>query len=127
MNDFVLQLYDKGAAKPFAFYNINDVNFQEFINHNEQEFKIRILNNADRTTFIKGYTLDIAKERIKFYSDRFVQLWKQLTGFHPSKEIVQEYLYILTKNDDESILNYTQVVVTKITTDFVASKLNISQ
>ena len=124
MCDFIIQLYDsEKSVKLLPFYNINEPNFREFININEKEFRIRILTDIARKTFLKAYGTDIAKERIEFYATRFIELWKQLTGKPPSKEILGEYLYVLTKDGEENMLNYTQAVVTQITTTFVAEKL----
>jgi len=126
MNDFVLQFYENtDEVAPPSLYGINKEDFRNFINVNETEFKIRILNNSQRLDFLHTYITEIAKERIGFYGRKFIEVWEKATGTSPAKEIIDEYLYVLTKNENESILNYTQEVVFQITRDYIVKKLEV--
>lgn len=123
MNDFVVQFLESKHEPKFSqLSDLNNDDFEAFINQGEMEFKVRIMNDSNRIAFLKNYREKDARIRIEHYARSFVKLWIQIFARKPQTVILQEYIYELTKNDEESIFNYTKENIIKITEEFIKKR-----
>lgn len=124
MNDFFVQLHlDQTLIRFLPFFCLNGIDFRDYVNLKESEFKIRIIDNDGRLRFNHLFTLDQVRQRTEYYRNWFVKLWLINYGSPPPIQYVFEFIHILTRNSDESILNYTTEEVMKITMQFISEKL----
>lgn len=123
MNDFVVQFLESLQEPKFALLpDLNKDDFAAYINQNEIEFTVRVLNDSKRTAFLKAYRQNDARIRVGHYAKSFVKLWVEIFGREPQPGIVQEYIHELVKNDEESIFNYTKENIMKITEEFIRKR-----
>lgn len=129
MNDFVIQFYESyDDIQYFDFYGLTtEQDYKHFINYNEKQFLVKIIQNDRRKQFLKDFiTHEKANTFVQHCSYLFEHLWIYLFGVRPSVQITQEYLQVLTGNEEFNILTYSKENVVKVTADFVFRKFNQS-
>lgn len=119
INDFVVQFYESNDdVKFFDYYNLNNENFQEFINFKEDRFKIRIMHNSERKVFLRDM---IREEKVKHtllgYQRIFEKIWFEIHGSNPSLKTTQEYIQFICNQEDD-VLNHTKENIIKLTQEF---------
>lgn len=124
MNDFIIQLFDSDEEiRFFDFHGLNSENYQEFVNQNEKEFKVKIVHNTERkqllNNIIKG---EKVKQTLKFYTDSFNKLWFMMFGGNPPIQITQEYINEITA-DEFDILKYSKERIIELTRNFLMKRL----
>lgn len=124
LNDFVIQFYESDKdINFFDFYDLNNVHFKKFANHNEEVFKVRIMHNAERKTFLKEMVrIEKVKHTISFYRNSFRELWFRLFGVNPPTSITEQYIHFIG-NQEEDVLSHSRENIIKLTQDFMAQKL----
>jgi hypothetical protein len=124
MNDFIIQFFDSDEEiRFFDFHGLNSGNYQEFVNQNEGEFKVKIVQNKERkqllNDIIKG---EKVKQTLKFYKDSFNKLWFMMFAGNPPIQITQEYINEIT-GDEFDILKYSKERIVELTRDFIMKRL----
>lgn len=101
MNDFVVQLYEDLTFPYFDFYGYNfRKDYIDYLNHNQELFKVKVLSNEDRKIAAKIYFTIAAKSFLAnqawFFLDKFTELFKRL----PTNEQIAGYLQSISANND---------------------------
>lgn len=126
MNDFVIQFYpNPECINFFNFYGLNNEDtFQDYINHNEDNFRIKVIGNENRKTLLTDIvTAEKVKQTISFYQDAFKKLWYFVFGIYPNKFTLQEYLKLIVGDDEFNVFKYSKENILNLTQEFIMSKL----
>jgi nitrogen regulatory protein PII-like uncharacterized protein len=124
MNDFIIQFFESNEQiRFFDFHGLNTDNYKEFVNQNEEEFKVKIIQNEARkqllNDIIKG---EKVKQTLKFYTDSFNKLWFMMFGGNPPIQITQEYINEII-GDEFEILKYSKERIIELTREFILKRL----
>lgn len=126
MNDFVIQFFESNEEFRFLdFYGLNtEPEFEDFLNQNEEVFKVNIFQNDERKQFLNDFIEgEKVKQTVQYYADSFNVMWKKLFGIVPQRHLTQEYLDLITGGDDDITTKYSKDRIIKLTREFIISKL----
>jgi len=124
MNDFVVQFFDSVSEINFiVLFGINDANtYMDYINYNEESFKVKIIHNEERKIVNSKYReIDACYFLVK-QQERFINCWQNTFGEQPDPTIVKEYINKIVEGDFH-ISKYSEERITKIKSDFIYSKI----
>lgn len=125
LNDFVIQFFENAESVSYLeCYGLNsEVDYLEFINRNEEQFKIKIFNNEKRKQFINKSIIDEkVKQTNQVYKDEFFKIWFILFGEYPLDYIVEEYLRTFIESEFH-ILKYTKENFIEAAIKFIENKM----
>jgi hypothetical protein len=128
MNDFVIQFYSVPKhIQFFDFHGLNsDDSFEEYVNYNEEIFKVRVIGNQKRKTLLtKIIIAEKVRQTMSFYQDAFKKLWCFVFGIYPNQYTMQEYLNLIVGNNEFNVLQYSKENILSITQEFIINKLKI--
>lgn len=123
MNDFIIQLYDEGNLGYYPLFGINSKDdYKDFINQNEDLFKVKIVHDNERKEFLKNYRNE--KKRALFDSyieDTFTILYHEQAGIMPDNNLVS--LLKMTLSSEGFVADkYSEDNVRKRILDFINKK-----
>jgi hypothetical protein len=126
MNDFVVQFYSEPKhIQFFDFYGLNsEDSFEDYINYNEEIFKVRVIGNQNRKTLLTDIiTAEKVRQTISFYQDAFRKLWYFVFGIYPNQYTIQEYLNLIVGDNQFNVLQYSKENILTKTQEFIIRKL----
>lgn len=120
MNDFIIQLYDSVSAVQFyALLGINKIEtYKSFINYDETEFKIQVIDNASRIKFYQTYYL---KKKMPtfingitwYFSNMYYQVFHTLPNDNEIQmyiqNAIQKYKYLFEENMSNAFADFLQL------------------
>ncbi|SDB30242.1 hypothetical protein SAMN03097699_0596 [Flavobacteriaceae bacterium MAR_2010_188] len=125
MNDLVIQFYSSQEAVKFEhFFGLNRVDFNDYINRNEEEFIVKILTNVERKTLLKEY---IYSEKVRislsFMEETLQKIWLRLFNTYPPLPVKNDYKYGLIGKDTSNVLKYSKDQILTYTSDFIWNRV----
>lgn len=125
MNDIIIQYYDVGNTNYYDFWGINCKNdYKNFINHNEDLFKVKIIHDADRKDFIRRYQQSKTNISIQEIINNFITTWRSKTMQILTLDILHEYSNMIMGG--KLIADkFSQSEIEKKTKEFIEEKLKI--
>lgn len=128
MNDFILQYYDNEDSIKFeSLHGLNsEETYVDFINISENSFKVKILDNAERLTFLEEFvTSEKINPSLAEFRESFKESWIGLTGQNPNSEIVDQFIAFLINGNKYNVLLFSREEVVKRAAFFLINKLGI--
>ncbi len=126
MNDFIIQLYDSVSA--VQFYDLLGINkietYKSFINYDETEFKIQVIDNDARKKYLSNYHEYNAQVHIKMWCDKFTKVYKEIFKRVPSETESKAFIAYVTTNEGVNCL--FEENITKALMDFFKITYNVS-
>lgn len=120
MCDFVIQYsYDPDDIKYDELFGLNEPDFKNFINYQEDKFKIKVISNQKRNEFISKYHGEQVKLKNQHYSSSLAKIWKTLFNRTVPPDVVAKFLKEIADNKDEDVLHYSKENIMKITMAFI--------
>ncbi|WP_299163234.1 hypothetical protein [uncultured Tenacibaculum sp.] len=126
MNDFVVQFFDDiDYVKYNKFYGLNDeVDFKEFVNFEEEVFKVKVLSNIKRKELLSNIiNTEKVKQTLSFLEKSFDLIWQRMFYGFPPIQIKQEYIHGIIGDDDFTVLKYSQKQIAEYTEKFIWDRI----
>lgn len=113
-NDFIIHFTENGDAPGFvSFWGLNEKNtFSDFINYQEDTFKIKILNNSKRKQLWRQYQEDKIQQQKLFYCWEFTRRYIEMYGLQPSQNYLEKFGNAIIYGEeikDESKYSYARI------------------
>lgn len=121
LNDFIVQFYDKKEEiKYWDLYDINEkANYLDFINCDEDDFKIRVLDDdLRRKIYLSVVSTSKGNPMIKKLTHVFVDIYKMCFGRNPNENEISKYIKYIVDDDKEIIYQYDEEKITKKTAKY---------
>lgn len=126
MNDFIIQFYDNEESIKFdEFYGLNNPeDFEDYINIQESDIKIKILHNEERKKLLYNIIrVEKVKHTLDFLSKTFDLMWQRLFYSYPPLQIKCDYINGLVYGDDFSVLKYSRQQIAEYTEQFIWNRI----
>ena len=99
MGEFVIQIY-KSILDYDPLFGINDIkNYKKYINHNESEFIVQVLDNSERVKINENIFKQGANLTMKNAELLFKETWYKKKLEYPSDTITLKFLNDYSKMD----------------------------
>ncbi len=121
MNDFVIQFFETlYSVNKIEFYGLNDSDdFNELINLDNDNFKVKILSNFLRLKLLNTIAdKELSKQKVKHYVECFIKIWHLNFRTFPSEKLIQQYLDFITSGGFD-ILKYSEAMIIKKTSEYI--------
>jgi len=113
-NDFIIHFTKNDVAPQFvSFWGLNQKNtFYDFINYQEDTFKIKILNNTERKQLWRQYQEYKGQQQKLFYCLEFTSRYIEMYGVQPSQDYIEKFGNAIIYGEeikDESKYSYARI------------------
>jgi len=101
-NDFIIHFHESNDFPAFIdFWGLNEKDtFADFTNYQEENFKIKILNNKERLQFWNRYYKEKAHQQISFYRSKFTRSYIRMYGVPPHPSYLQKFVTAIIYGND---------------------------
>jgi len=121
MNDFIIQFFeDEGNVIFFDFNGLNSDDYLEYINQNEDVFKVKVFSDSERIEFnVQSMGASKGQAFISMLVDDFSRMFNEKFGHLPDKEIIGSFISTIINQDKPMAIKFSTQELEKETIEYL--------